>query len=123
LSKSKLYKHLDIVLLVIVQDIINKKIVDKQRYLSIYIIDVNKVVLETRSYIIKNIKINIILDNNVLKITKNKISLYLYSKQIQINNIQIFIKFILSKVLSINFYVTSIIAFTTLKLYLKTINK
>jgi len=87
LSKDNLYKRLDIVLLVIVRDFVDKKIVDKQIYLSIYIINVNKVVLEARSYITKDIKIDIILDNNILEITKNKISLYLYSKQIQINSV------------------------------------
>jgi hypothetical protein len=87
LSKDNLYKHLDIVLLIIVQDIVNKKIVDKKMHLSIYIIDVNKVVLEVRSYITKDIKASIILDNNILEVSKNKIGLYLYSKQIQISKV------------------------------------
>jgi len=99
LSKDNLYKRLDIVLLVIVQDIASKKIVNKQMYLSIYIIDVNKVVLKARSYVTKDIKIDIILGNNVLEMSKNKINLHLYSKQIQINNVQISIKFISLKVL------------------------
>ncbi len=99
MSKDNLYKRLDIVLLVIVQDIASKKIVNKQMYLSIYIIDVNKVVLKARSYVTKDIKIDIILGNNVLEMSKNKINLHLYSKQIQINNVQISIKFISLKVL------------------------
>jgi len=99
LSKDNLYKRLDIFLLVIVQDIASKKIVNKQMYLSIYIIDVNKVVLKARSYVTKDIKIDIILGNNVLEMSKNKINLHLYSKQIQINNVQISIKFISLKVL------------------------
>jgi len=69
LSKDNLYKRLDIVLSIIVQDIVNKKIVDKQIYLSIYVIDANNVILEARLYIIKSIKIDIILDNNVLDIS------------------------------------------------------
>jgi hypothetical protein len=87
LSKDNLYKRLDIVLPIIVQDIVNEKIVDKQIHLFIYIIDINKVVLEARSYVTKDIKASIILDNNVLEISKNKINLYLYSKQMQINNV------------------------------------
>ncbi len=69
LSKNNLYRRLNIVLSIIVQDIVNKKIVDKQIYLSIYIIDANNVILEARLYIIKNIKIDIILDNNVLRMS------------------------------------------------------
>ncbi len=80
LSKNNLYKCLDIILSIIVQNIVNKKIVNKQIYLSIYIIEVNKIVLEVCFYIIKDIKINIILDNNILEISLNKISFYLYSK-------------------------------------------
>jgi len=72
-------------LLVIVQDIVDKKIIDKQMHLSIYIIDANKVVLEARLYVTKDIKAGVILDNNILELSQNKISLYLYSKQIQID--------------------------------------
>ncbi len=49
-------------------------------HLPIYLIGVNKVVLEARSYITKDIKIDIILGNNILEMPKNKISLHLYSK-------------------------------------------
>lgn len=121
LFKSNLYKRLDIVLLVIVQNIVNQKIINKQIHLSINVIEANKIILETCSYIIKDIKVNIILDNNILEISLNKISLYLYSKQMQINCIWISIKFILLKVLLINFYIIFIIVSIALKLYLKTI--
>jgi len=87
LRDVNLYRRLNIVLLVIVQDIINKKIVDKRIHLFIYIIDANKIILQTRLYITKDIKTSIILGNNVLGISKNKISLHLYNKQIQINNV------------------------------------
>jgi len=80
LSKDNLYKRLDIVLSIIVRDIIDKKIVNKQMHLSIYIIDANDVILKARLYITNNIKIDIILDNNVLDMSQNKISLYLYNK-------------------------------------------
>jgi len=92
LKSVNLYKRLNIVSLVIVQDIVDKKIVDKkivdkQIYLSIYIIDANKVIFEARFYVTKDIKTDVILNNNILELSQNKINLYLYSKQIQIDNI------------------------------------
>jgi len=123
LFKDNLYERLDIVSLVIVQDIVNKKIINKRMHLSIYVIDVNEVVLEARSYITKDIKIDIILDNDVLEMFKNKISLHLHNKRMQINNVQVSIKFILSKASSISFHVIFIIVFIILKSYLKTTNK
>jgi len=123
LFKDNLYERLNIVSLVIVQDIVNKKIINKRMYLSIYVIDVNEVVLEARSYITKDIKIDIILDNDVLEMFKNKISLHLHNKRMQINNVQVSIKFILSKASSISFHVIFIIVFIILKSYLKTTNK
>jgi len=63
-----LYIYLDIVLSIIVQNIIKKKIVDKYIYLSIYIIDINKIIFKVRLYITKSIKTKIILDNNILEI-------------------------------------------------------
>ncbi len=68
LFKNNLFKKLDIVLFVTIQNIIDKKIVDKYIYLSIYIIDANKVVLEVCFYIIKEIKSDIILKNNILEL-------------------------------------------------------
>jgi sucrose-6-phosphate hydrolase SacC (GH32 family) len=123
LFKDNLYERLNIVSLVIVQDIVNKKIINKRMHLSIYVIDVNEVVLEARSYITKDIKIDIILDNDVLEMFKNKISLHLHNKRMQINNVQVSIKFILSKASSISFHVIFIIVFIILKSYLKTTNK
>jgi len=54
---------------IIVQDIVNKKIVDKRIYLLIYIVDINKIIFEARLYITKNIKIEVVLDNNVLEVS------------------------------------------------------
>ncbi len=64
-----LYIYLDIVLSIIVQNIIKKKIVDKYIYLSIYIIDINKIIFKVRLYITKSIKTKIILYNNILEIS------------------------------------------------------
>ncbi len=80
--KDNLYNYLDIISLVTIEDIHDEKIVDKRMYLSIYIIEINKVILEARLYITKDIKVEIILDNNVLEVFQNKISPYLYNKQI-----------------------------------------
>jgi len=82
LLKDNLYNYLDIISLVTIEDIVDEKIVDKRMYLSIYIIEINKVILEARLYITKDIKVEIILDNNVLEVFQNKISPYLYNKQI-----------------------------------------
>jgi len=38
-------------------------------HLSIYVVNANKVVLKTCSYVIKSIKINIILENNMLELS------------------------------------------------------
>jgi len=92
-------------------------------HLSIYIIDANKVILEARLYVTKDIKTDVILNNNILELSQNKISLYLYSKQMQIDRIQISIEFISSIATSINFYVIFIIVSTTLKSCLKLIDK
>ncbi len=121
--KDNLYERLDIVSLVIVQDIVDKKIINKRMHLSIYVIDVNEIVLRAYSYVTKDIKIDIILDNDVLEMFKNKISLHLHSKRMQINNVQVSIKFILLKASSISFYVIFIIVFIILKSCLKTTNK
>jgi len=118
-----LYKHLDIVSLVIVQDIVDEKIVDKRMHLPIYVLDLDKIILQTRLYITKSIKTSIILDNNVLEMPKNKISLHLHKKRMQIDSVQMSIKFISLKALSISSHVIFVIVFTTLKLCLKTTSK
>lgn len=68
LLKDNLYKCLDTISFVVVQNIVNKRIVDKQMHLPIYIIDVNEVILKARLYVIKDIKVVIILVN-ILKVS------------------------------------------------------
>jgi len=80
LKDVNLYIRLNIVSPIIVQDIINEKIVNKCIYLSIYVIDVNEIIFETRLYVTKSIKVKIILNNNVLEVSQNKINLHLYNK-------------------------------------------
>ncbi len=53
---------------IIVQDIVGEKIVNKRIHLSIYIIDINEIVLEARLYVIKDIKADVILGNDVLEL-------------------------------------------------------
>ena len=58
---------------------------------------------------IENIKIDLILNNDMLKLFQNKIILHLYNKKIQIKTIQILLKFILLSATPINFNVNNII--------------
>jgi len=69
LKDTNLYERLKTMLLVIVQDIVNEKIINKRMHLSIYIVDINKVVLEARLYVTKDIKASVILDNNALELS------------------------------------------------------
>jgi len=86
LSKdTNLYKRLETMLSIIVRDIVNKKIVKKRIYLFIYVVDIDEVVLQARSYVTKSIKVDVILGNDVLELLQNRINLYLYSKQMQID--------------------------------------
>jgi len=88
LSKdTNLYKRLETMLSIIVRDIVNKKIINKRMYLFIYVVDIDEVVLQARSYVTKSIKVDVILGNDVLELLQNRINLYLYSKQMQIDRI------------------------------------
>ena len=87
LSKEvNLYKQLNIVLSIIARDMFNEKIIDKRMHLIIHLIDFN-VTLQIKSYIIKDIKAGLILNNDVLKLSQNKINLHLHNKKMQIKTI------------------------------------
>ena len=60
------------------------KIIDKRMHLIIQLIDFKDVMLQTKSYVIKDIKVDLILNNDVLKLSQNKISLHLHNKKMQI---------------------------------------
>ena len=64
----------------------NEKIINKRMHLIIHLIDFN-VMFQTRLYVIKDIKVDLILDNDVLKLPQNKISLHLHNKKMQIKTI------------------------------------
>ena len=74
-----LFDKLITVFSVIVRDITDEKIVNKRFYLIINVImhDDNIISLHVKSYVIKNIKTSVILNNDVLANLKNKISLQL----------------------------------------------
>ena len=110
LSKEiNLYEQLNIVSSIIARDMFNEKIIDKRMHLIIQLIDFKGVMLQARSYVIKDIKADLILDNDVLELPQNKISLHLHSKKMQIEVIQVFLKFTSLSVASINFNVNNII--------------
>jgi len=87
LKNANLYERLETILSIIVRDIVNEKIIDKDMHSFIYIVNINKVVLEAHLYVTRDIKANVILNNNVLELSQNYISLHLYSKQMQIDRI------------------------------------
>jgi len=49
-------------------NIVDKKIINKYIYLSIYIINIDKIILNVCLHIIKDIKIDIILKNSILEL-------------------------------------------------------
>ena len=59
------YNRLIIVFLIIICEIIDDKICDKRMHIRVYFIDINKI-FKTMLYIIKKIKINVILSNDVI---------------------------------------------------------
>ena len=59
------YDRLIIVFLIIIYKIIDDKICDKRIYIRVYFIGINEI-FETMLYIIKEIKANVILNNDVI---------------------------------------------------------
>ena len=51
------------------RNIVNKKIIDKRMHLFIYIVNDDKIILNARLYVIKDIKIDVILENDVLELS------------------------------------------------------
>ena len=68
LKEVNLYKQLNIVLSIIARGMFNEKIIDKRMHLAIQLIDFKDVMLQTRPYVIKDIKVDLILDNDVLEL-------------------------------------------------------
>ena len=109
LLKDNLYEQLNIVSSITARDMFDEKIINKRMHLTIQLIDFKNVMLQTKSYVIKDIKVDLILNNDVLKTPQNKISLHLHNKKMQIKAIQVLLKFISSNAASISFNVNNII--------------
>ena len=105
--------------LVIVRDIFDERIVDKQIHLLIHVKssdDVSKTI-ETTSYIIKNIKTEVILNINILEKSQNMITLHLHTKKMQLRSSHVSLNFTLSETIFVSFNV----AIVALKSCLKTL--
>ena len=68
LKKLNLYEQLNIVSFIIARDMFNEKIIDKRMHLIIHLINFN-VTLQIKLYVIKDIKVDLILDNDVRKLS------------------------------------------------------
>ena len=68
-KKVSLYKQLNIVSSIIARDMFDEKIIDKRMHLTIQLINFKDVMLQTRSYVIKDIKVDLILGNDVLELS------------------------------------------------------
>ena len=119
LSLENLFDRLISTSLVIVRDIFDERIVDKQIHLSIHVIDSEDIVktIETTLYIIKEIKIEVILDMNILEKSQNKITLYLHTKKMQLRSSHVSLDFTSSRTMFINFNIIVV----ALKSFFKTI--
>ena len=109
LKEINLYEQLNIVSSIIARDMFDEKIIDKRMHLIIQLIDFKNVMLQARPYVTKDIKAGLILSNDVLKLSQNKISLHLHSKKMQIKAIQVLLKFTSSSATPISFNVNNII--------------
>ena len=74
-----LYNRLIIIFLIIIYEIIDDKIYDKYIYIRVDFININEI-FKTILYIIKKIKINVILNNDIIFKKINQIFLYLIKK-------------------------------------------
>ena len=106
-KEVNLYEQLDTVPSITARDMFDKMIIDKRMHLAIHLVDSN-VTLQARPYVTKGIKAGLILDNDVLGLPQNKISLHLHNKKMQIKAIQVSLKFTSSSAAPISFNVSSI---------------
>ena len=76
-----LYNKFNTIVFIIMRNIIDEKMMNKRYILDINIIIDNKIIiLKIYSYIIKSIKTEIILSNDVYNILENRVNLHLYNK-------------------------------------------
>ena len=103
-----LYGQLDTVPPITARGMFGEKIIDKRMHLAIQLVDSKGVMLQARPYVTKGIKAGLILGNDVLGLSQNKISLHLHSKKMQIGAIQVFLEFTSSSAAPVSFNVSSI---------------
>ena len=68
LKEVNLYEQLNIVSSIIARNMFDEKIIDKRMHLIIQLIDFKYVTFQIKSYVIKDIKVDLILNNDVLKL-------------------------------------------------------
>ena len=112
LSQSiNLFDRLVSTSLVTVRDIFDERIVDKQIYILIHVKSRDDIkTIEATSYITKEIKIEVVLDMNVLEKSQNKITLYLHTKKMQLRSSHILLDFTSSRTMlvSLNVAITAL---------------
>ena len=95
LSKDNFWNRLHNCHSIIVRNIANERIVDKQMNIFLYITTINESLkrLEIKTYVNINIQTNVILDINELEKIENDIVIWLDKKKIQLNNCHVTINF------------------------------
>ena len=95
LSENNLWNRLHNCHSIIVRDIANKRIVDKQMNIFLYITTIDESLkrLEVKTYVNKDIQTDVILDMNELEKIENDIVIWLDRKKMQLNNCHVTINF------------------------------
>ena len=112
-----LFERLIFTSLVTIRDISDERIVDKQIHLSIYVTgsdDITKTI-EATSYVTKRIKVEVMLDMNILEKFQNKITLHLHTKKMQLRSSHVSLKFTSSETMSVSFNVAIVVCKSCLK--------
>ena len=95
LSEDNLWSRLHNCHSIIVRDIANERIVDKQMNIFLYITTIDESLkrLEVKTYVNKDIQADVIFDMNKLKKIENDIVIWLDKKKMQLNNCHVTINF------------------------------
>ena len=110
LSKNNFWNRLHNCHSIIVRNIANKRIVDKQMNIFLYIttIDESMKRLKIKTYVNKNIQTNVFLDMNEFDKIENDITIWLNRKKMQLNNCHVTINFTFRNNQLMIFFVESI---------------
>ena len=106
LLQSNFWNRLKNCVSIIVKDIIDEKIIDRQLNLLIYLVVTNEAIklLNAHAYVFKDINADVILKMNELNYEKNDIIIWLDRKKMQLNDCHILIQFSQKERMSINFH-------------------